>query len=173
MGDLFTLTPDILALAKTAFSDLIVEMGKNCELYYTNTIPCENCIPDDMIGRGSVYNGTGPNPFNLGMCPLCNGTGNSQDFTSEIIRMSVNKEIKSFFGKVPNIRIPDGSIQTRGYIADLPKVLRCDHMICQVELKPYIVETYKLYGTPTDKSNIVQNTFFYATWERYETGMKG
>ena len=172
MGELFTLTPDILNLARTAFSDLIEEMGKNCELVFISDSPCDNCGYDEMMGRGSIYNGTGPMPFTQGVCPRCGGTGTTHEQTVRTIKMAVNKEIKSFFGKIPNVRIPDGSIQTRGYIKDLPDVLKCDHMICQVELKPYIVETYKLFGTPTDKSNIVQNAFFYATWERYENGMK-
>ena len=149
MGELFTLTPDILALAKTAFSDLITEMGKDCNLFLPNPIPCENCIVDNMRGRGGIYNGTGPKPFTNGVCPMCGGTGLKQEFDIYPIRMSINKEIKSFFGKVPNVRIPDGAIQCRGYIKDLPYVLKCDHMECQISTSPYMVETYKLFGTPT------------------------
>jgi hypothetical protein len=68
---------------------------------------------------------------------------------------------------LPTLRLDDVDMQAKGFIVDLPKILRCKYMIAQINLEPYITEKYILNGTPTDTSNIVQNKFFISNWKRH------
>lgn len=167
MGELFTITNDIRQIATAAFSDLIVELGKNCKLVYPPTFTeCENCYFDSMTGRSNGQYKGGPTPFTDGICPVCMGVGGYHTENSETIRLLVRKTIKPSTVEIPNVRVHNGQLQTRGYLADFPKVMRAEYMLCQLSTENLIEEKYKLLGTPTDKGNIVQNQFFIVTWER-------
>jgi hypothetical protein len=168
MGELFTITPDIRNIAQTAFSDLIRELGKDCELHYEPSfVECENCHYDSQARRSDgIYKGGGPTPFARGMiCPVCGGAGGLFTENTEVVKLLINKNPKQF-QMVGQIRIDQVDMQAKGFLPDLPKIFRAKYIIAQVNLKPYIVEKYQLFGTPTDTSNIVQDQFFISSWKR-------
>lgn len=173
MGDLFTITSDIRNIATTAFTDLIIELGKDCRLYYDPTIvECANCYFDEATGRSSnQYKPGGPVSFSDGMvCPVCGSKGLLETENTEVIRLLLDKDPKyryrNDFYTLNNIRMPQFDISSKGFLTDLPKIQKCRYMVAQISLEPYIVEKYVLVGTPTDTSNIVQNKFFAAGWRR-------
>jgi len=172
MGELFTLTPEIIELGRKAFSDMIVELGKNFTLYYPPTFTeCVNCYYDGESQRSSsVYRPGGPSPFSQGqICPVCVGVGGQLTNITEDIRMSVSFDVKTFYDfkllKDTTYRIGESIMQSRGYIADLPKVIKCEYMVGPLNTQNYIQQRFKLISQPIDVSNIVQARFFVATWK--------
>lgn len=172
MGKLFTLSAGVKSIISTALDDLITELGKNCLLVYPPRWgPCANCVVDP-IGKKSTnrWKTGGPMPFAAGTnCPLCQGDGKFAQENSEVIQFLCAWEPKQFFYPIPNldIRVPYGFVQTKGYLKDLPKVQRADHLIFQVAIDGIQRAKYTLFGEPGDRSNIIQGRYFTATWERY------
>ena len=104
-------------------------------------------------------------PFFSGVCPLCNGQGYKAVEVSDEVVLLINEDPKSFqsFG---NVDIPQGTIQTKGFIADLPKVLKCAYLIKDINIKPYIEYRYKLASEPLVPANIAPGKIFVANWTR-------
>jgi hypothetical protein len=99
------------------------------------------------------------------ICPVCGGAGGLFTENTEVVKLLINKNPKQF-QMVGQIRIDQVDMQAKGFLPDLPKIFRAKYIIAQVNLKPYIVEKYQLFGTPTDTSNIVQDQFFISSWKR-------
>lgn len=170
MAKLFTLSADVKKIAQDAIDDLIDQLGKDCLLMYP-PLPeaCVNCELDPIGNKSSNHwtNG-GPIPFpNGSICPLCNGSGYHFKETSKSIKLLIGNSPSEWFVKLPaGLQVPAGTIQTKGYVSDLPDVLQCRKMVVQVSLEPMIRYTYELYGEPIDQGNIVQNRYWVALWNR-------
>lgn len=170
MGKIFTLTDDIKQIARDAIDDLIDELGKDCTLLYPpKTVHCANCV-FDPIGKKSSgrYLTGGPVFFPVGsLCPLCNGAGTRAEQVSEVVRFLCAWTPQDFYMPVPRgITVPEGRIQTKGYMTDFPKVMQCVEMIVENPLEPVLRARFKLVGEPVDRSNIIQGRYFVARWER-------
>jgi len=173
MGTIFTLSDDIKNLAHAAFTDLINELGKRCRLVFPPKMaPCANCVIDPIGNKSSNrYVNGGPAPFPMGsICPACGGRGRIATENSRDIILLVNENPKQFDNSLKlnnaNIYYPDGTIQTKGFIRDLPDVLKCTEMIKDLSIQPYIEYRYKRYGEPLSPGNIVQGAFFVCLWTR-------
>lgn len=170
MGIIFTLDPEIKATIQDALDDLITELGKPCKLVYpSKSVKCVNCIYDPIGKKSSnIWKTGGPMKFMVGVCPMCNGGGTRAEEVSETIKMLCAWEPKKFF--VPfqeiNIKSPYGLLQTKFYLKDLPKIKMADHLVFQVPIEPYVKSNYYLIGEPGDQSNIIQDRYCIATWER-------
>lgn len=170
MAKLFSLSAEIKQIAKDAIDDLIDQLGKDCLLVYPS-VPekCVNCIAD-FVGNKSSNHWTsgGPIPFpNGSICPMCDGEGFHFKEITKPIKLLISNNPSQWFIKVPsNVVIPDGSIQTKGYVRDLPNVLQSRKMVMQISIEPIIRFTYNLSGEPIDQGNIVQNEYWVATWNR-------
>ena len=168
---IFTISDEIRQVAMDAFDTLINELSKTCRLYYPPKMQeCSNCVVD-MIGRKSsnIYLHGGPIPFPFGgMCPMCDGAGYKAIEVYHDVNFLVNENIKSFYkdGLPSNVNLPNGTIQTKGYITDMPKVKRCSHMIKHLALENYQTMNYTLYGEPLSPGNIIQGRYFVALWLR-------
>jgi hypothetical protein len=173
MGTIFTISDGIRNLAKDAFSDLINQLGKPCKLIFPPKMTaCANCIPDPIGNKSSNrYNTGGPAPFPMGsICPVCGGKGQIATENSRVVTLLINEDPKQFDKSLQlnnsNIYYPDGTIQAKGFIADLPDVLKCTEMIKDTNIQPYIEYRYKRYGEPLSPGNIVQGAFFISLWTR-------
>ena len=168
MGNIFTLTPDIKAIISSAFDDIITELGKICRVYYTpKIILCVNCIFDSVNHRSTgLYLSGGPYPFPVGSpCPVCFGRGTITEEAYDDVNLLIQEDVKQF-QKIGNLDFPNGSIQTKGLVADLPKIQRCDHMLKHVNLSDVLPQKYKLLGEPICPGNIIQSRYFICLWER-------
>jgi hypothetical protein len=56
-------------------------------------------------------------------------------------------------------------VGTKGYVTDLPKVVRCDAAIIDVNAD-YVGNKFILKAQPITAGNIVKNRYFTAIWER-------
>ena len=167
-GRVFTVDNAIRTLAYNAFADLIDQLGKPCELVYPPKMEaCANCLPDPIGKKSSNrYRNGGPYPFPMGsICPVCGGEGYRAIEISDTVTLLINEDPKSFqsFG---NVDIPQGTVQTKGFIANLPKVLKCAYLIKDINIKPYIEYRYKLAGEPLVPANIAPGKIFVANWTR-------
>lgn len=170
MGNpLFTLSADVIGIAQQAVTDLVNNLGKDCTLYYPpRAMPCTNCVPGPGNAPSVRWRSGGPTPFPDGsLCPLCNGKNQLFEEITEPIKMLCAWSPKDWY--VPaarNVQVPEGRIQTKGFMADLPKVLRAQQMVVESALTPYLKCRFRLAGEPIDPSNIVQGQFFVALWDR-------
>lgn len=170
MGKLFTLTDDIKNIARDAIDDLIDQLGKTCTLVYPpKWVDCANAATDPVGHKGANrwVNG-GASQFNpLGVCSLCNGEGKiAQEVTDDVV-MLLAWEPSKFFVKSPAyVDVPKGQIQTKGYITDLPKIMKARQMIVQPSLESTIRWRFELAGEPIDPGNIIQGRYFVALWNR-------
>lgn len=171
MANLFDLDPETLANIQDGLDSLVNVLGKKCRLVYPpKWTTCNNCILDPQNQRSSNhYRHGGPIKFPDGAaCPQCNGDGKVATQVSEDVKFLCEWNPSKFFYPIPNldIRVPFGVIQTKGFIKDWPKVERCDYLVFQVALAGLGERRYKLLGEPGDRSNIVQERYFVATWQR-------
>lgn len=142
----------------------------NHNQYIANNILVNNCIADPIGNKSSNrWKTGGPIPFaNGSICPLCSGDGKRAEDTYDTIKLLCNWEPKKFWNPVPslNLRKGKGILQTKGFISDMPKILKADHLIFQTSMEPYLDNKYKLISEPGDRSNIIQNRYFVCTWEQ-------
>jgi hypothetical protein len=169
MGKIFTITPKIRQIAQDAIDDLIDQLGKECRLLYPAvTIDCPNCIFDPTTNRSSGrYKTGGPRPFPANtICPICRGAGRLPSENSEIVRMLCTWNPKEFTILPGNIQIPNSYVQTKGYMRDVPKILRSKKMVIQLPIEGNIRATFDLVGNPVDPGNIIQGRYFVALWRQ-------
>ena len=170
MANIFTLDSSIVTIASQAIDDLINQLGKACLLLYPpRAQACNNCIPDP-VGRKSSNHwlSGGPMQFPDGsMCPLCNGVGQLMQQHTETITLLCAWEPSKFFVKLPaSVQLPAGSIQTKGFMVDLPRVLKARSVIIETLIQPIQRYRFDLVGEPVDPGNIVQGRYFVANWKR-------
>lgn len=169
MARIFEITSDIVNTMRDAVDDMIDQFGKQCRLVYPPAFSaCVNCVYDPIGQKSSNrYLHGGPIPFDVGNCPMCNGNGQRADTVTENITMILYWNPKDWVKVAPNVRLPDGALQTKGYATDIPKIKRCIEMVAQVPMEGYMHMRYRLLGEPFDPYNIVPNRYFVANWERY------
>lgn len=175
-GKLFTITDEIRNIARDAFDDMINQLGRSCTLHYNPVWEdCPNCEFDFNTQRSANRWITGgPMKFPSGsICPMCGGEGQFKAETpTEEITMSVESDPKEWLRLgLEQLVMPDGTIFTKGFIKDLPKVNRSVFMTVdsqdgQPKTKLLAKYEYELLSEPVDVSSIVQGRYFVALWKR-------
>lgn len=170
MGEYFEIEEDDVAYATGVFDDMLVEYGKPCKLsFQTTETVCPNCIVNPRTGESTNrYKTGGPLPFVAGeICPVCEGRGRiggSGSYT--LITMTIDWTPKAWMNiGAESVRVPAGMVTTRGFMTDLPKVLRCSYAVLDIN-NPYTTNTFKLYGEPYSSGAFVKNRYFMAVWQR-------
>ena len=172
IGNIWTLTPDVVQIMYDAIDDMIFNWGKDCQLIFPGPIiPCNNCV-FDSIGRRNMnaYRTGGPIPFGQGqVCPVCNGKGtiNAPEVT-KIIHMVLrwNPAHFAIANRQTDIQMPFGIIETEGWIKDVPDILQSRVMIAQLPLQPIINARFELFSQPVDPHTFSQGQSFVAHWKR-------
>ena len=93
---------------------------------------------DDLLlpKSSNIYKVGGPQSFPANsLCPRCNGVGRLQEPVSEVIRMRVYWERRSWVNIGIKIANPDGVAMCIGYFRDLPKLERANVVLLQSDLK--------------------------------------
>ena len=80
-----------LNLYKRYIEALIDDLSSDVLVYYSEKTRCNNCLYDTVHHTSlNRYNGTGPKPFNMGICPVCNGKGETIVEKSKTVKCIVN-----------------------------------------------------------------------------------
>lgn len=78
----------------------------------------------------SIYQSGGPYPFDRGMpCPYCGGKGYKAIEVSDSVTLRIYWDRKSWVKTGAEINIPDMTIQTIAYMADLDKIEKAKYLI--------------------------------------------
>jgi hypothetical protein len=176
MGKLFDLPPDLILVVANGIDDIIDLFGKDCQLHYkaTKFEICPNCYYDPVNKRSTGrYKPGGPEPFPTATtCPVCDGKGRVQTDTvqTEIVKMSVVWDTSNYIQVAPNVQSPNSRLYTRGYMSDLPKILKTDYLTILGTINTYTNPEFIRAGEPVDASNIVQGRYFECYWDRRERG---
>jgi hypothetical protein len=174
VGVIFTLDADTKSVITQALDDLITELGKPCRLEYPpKWAPCVNCVYDPIGNKSSNrWLSGGPMQFPNGQtCPMCNGVGQLATAVTEVITFLCAWEPRKFWFPIPNLQIrsPYSIVQTKGFLKDLPKIERANFLYFQTPIEGIARKKYKLFKEPGDPSNIIQNRYFVASWERVDS----
>ena len=168
---MFNLDADARAALREGFDDLLAAAAKPCKVVYPpRWVNCDNCVYDPLKQLSSNrWKTGGPMPFQAGHCPLCSGKGRRAEEVSETLSLTCSWEPRDWARLVPRlaeVRVPYGLLLTRGMLADLPKVQRCDHLVVQLPIAGLVTANYKLAGEAGDAFQFVQGRYFVAPWER-------
>jgi hypothetical protein len=176
MGKLFSLDRQTKQVISDALDDFLVNnadggLAKSCLLVYPSTfVECPNCVRDPIGGKSANRPRSGaPVPFTAGQpCPVCSGKGQKEVEQTEEITLKCNWEPKTFV-KVANldVRVPYSLVETKGFLTDLPKILKADHLVVNLPIASYLRQKFRLEGEPGDPGNIIQGRYFTAVWRRW------
>lgn len=154
--------------SRNAFDSLIVTFGKTSRLILPPKITyCDNCKIDPIGKKSSnIWINGGPAPFpNGSLCPMCEGKGTIAQEVYYDVTMLIQED-PTKFEKIFSVNFPDGAIQTKCFITELPKIQQCQYMIKHLDLINVLPQKYKLFGEPLCPGNIVQSRYIVALWER-------
>lgn len=168
MAKIFEITDEIRQTAEFAIDDLISQLAKKCALYYPpTTVACSDCAASFGNKPGNAFTHGAPTNLSNINCSFCGGTGFKKVAQSEEIMLKLNFNLKSFKDLIPqNIQVADGILQAKGFIYQIPKILKAEYMVAQTPFSGHIEQRYKLWIPPCDTSNIAQNKFFVSYWIR-------
>jgi hypothetical protein len=149
---------------------LIANFGKPCIVVYPPiTELCPNCIFDPVQQKSTGrYKTGGPIPFAVGDCPVCMGDGKvvTTPPTEETLTLLCEWNPRKFIVLPPNIEVPDGAVQTKGLIEDLPKILKARRIVIQVPNETSRRYVFDMIHEPIDPFGLMQGNFFLVTWGR-------
>jgi hypothetical protein len=156
----YEVVDELLENSATSFS---------CRLYYSPIISeCTNCL--FTYGSSSnIYKQGGPEPFSIGLCPVCNGKGTLEIESTENIRLRVHEYTQSKMSQNykllnKNIQNPEGILEIRGRKEDIPKLLKSQRILVasgDTQFGPFF---YKLTSEPIPHGFGYQ--YFFALIER-------
>ena len=171
MADLFELDAETLATVENGIDSLIHQLGKDCKIIYESArTVCNNCIYDSINHRSTnQYNTVGPKPFTSGKCPVCRGTGYlpGNETTSEVVQLLVDWQPKPWHFVDPNIVVPQGLVSTKGFVADMPKVMQAKYIIIDYTNATFNSHKFVRWGEVVLQGNIVKSKYFLAFWQRF------
>ena len=120
------------ASAFTKFNEAVLLFMRTATLVYP---PIQedwpNCIKQTLGGRSvNIYTPGGPVPFTTGMpCPYCNGQGVRLSEVTEDISLRIYWDKRSWISIGVDIDVPDGAVQTIGYMSDYEKMKKANKLI--------------------------------------------
>lgn len=117
-----------------------------------NNLPTINSINSHRRNTGGTHN--------LG--------NNKRIIESEVltdIKLKVYWDSKQWIGVTDNIEVPDGSIQTIGFMSDLANVLNAKQLIVHKDIKDYKEMRFERIGEHIPLG-LRQNRYFACFWKR-------
>lgn len=141
--------------------------GINCRLEYPpKEIACINCIYDVQNKKSTnKYKTGGPIPFSFGICPHCNGRGFKPEIQTDIIKLRVYWDKKSWLKVGIPLNIPDGMVQAIGFMSDLPKIKKSQKAVLNSDQEGHNSWAYKLSGEPIPHG-FGRDRYVITYWER-------
>lgn len=131
----------------------LVSIDKKEEITYSpnNNVPSVNSINSHRRGGGGEYD-----------------VGTKTIREIEVltdIKLKVYWDSKQWIAATDGIVVPQGSIQTIGFMTDLPKVLQAKQLIVHKDIKEYKEMRFERYGEHIPLG-LRQNRYFACFWKR-------
>ena len=149
------------------FDAIYTEWSRPCTIYYLPTIVACNCEQDINAGgpQPAWDNGAQNNSGPLG-CPLCGGTGKISQENKEIIKFVLEFNPRHFdpVWKSQLTRIPTGAVQIKGFLTDVPKLMKAQYL--RTDLQQYSEYKFTLAQEPVSVEKILQSRYFTSLWGR-------
>lgn len=75
---------------------------------------------------------------------------------------------KDFFYPITGVdlQVPFSFIQLKGFLTDVPKIMRADYFVVETGIEGLIRQKYRRWDEPMDRSNIIQGVYFNVTLKR-------
>ena len=149
-------------------NEAILLFNRTCTLVYPDKeAACANCYTNTLGGRSvNFYRAGGPIAFNRGvLCPLCGGEGVKITENTEDIELRVYYNRRDWLDVGWQVDIPQGIIQTVGYMSEYPKIVKAKELL--VPVGKYDAGRYKRLSKPFSqgfKQNPTQYIVIF--WER-------
>jgi len=145
------------------FDYIYGNFSKPCVVYYQPTIEACNC-EDSVSGPTPAWISGGPMTQFDPSCPLCSGRGTITKENFESIKLILEFNPSKFdpVWKSQLTRLPQGVMQAKGFLADLPKVTKCIYL--KDDLTQYADRKWSLCETPVSPGKIIQNKYFSSVW---------
>jgi len=164
------ISEDLLDIYQNGIDATINRFGHVCELIYPpKTVTCSTCNGDPIGKKSSsfaLHGGAVPNfAAGGGTCPTCNGKGVKQVQVTEDITLKVYWSPKEFLSLGVKIESPATSVQTMGYMVDLPKVKQANEIILVKNMRPYVEWKCKKLGEAVPHG-FRQKRYFIQFWQR-------
>lgn len=133
--------------------DALIEFGRRiCVVVFpAKKVSCPNCIFNPIGNTSSNrYKSGGPIPFTNGqICPFCHGVGYIDQEVTDTVKLNVYWNPKEWLNILPPpvfaasaragqgvpFDYPDAVIQTRGYLVDIDKLMKCEYIKIDGEFK--------------------------------------
>lgn len=162
---LFEISDEIRAIAVEGFSDLIIQIGKPCEIHYPPTWIVDADVVADPIGNKPAsrwITGEAGTPD-----PTINTSGMRAVDTFDTINMLIAWVDKDFYIRPQyGVKINDGEIQSKFFMTDAPKIMKSEFMLLQTSLSSQFHLKYVRNGPIVDPSNITPGVFGICNWKK-------
>lgn len=176
MANIFSIDADTRRVILGVLDDFLADsedggLARKCLVVYPpRQARCENCVYDQSSNRSSNRPRSGaPVPFAVGAaCPLCSGRGTREEAATEELVLKCTWEFKKFLSPPQgvDVRLPNSVVEVKGYMTDLPKLLKAQHLVVGLPTAPYLRQAVTLIGEPFDPSSLVPNRYFVSYWQR-------
>lgn len=129
-------------------------IGRRCKVVYPpKRIECVNCTTG-MVGSSvaNFYKHGGPAPFQFGSCPVCGGSGFSEQESTDTLRLRIYWTKKDMARIAPyvdagTLKVADGVVLVIGYMSDLTKLKQAAEVIL-IDEQTHEDFRFQLYSEP-------------------------
>jgi hypothetical protein len=139
----------------TEIDALINQLGKDCLLYFEDTIVFSDTAFSDDIRPGAIRKPVAKSPSSA---PLV--TNNTR--TVRALIQYNPSDFKHFDLKVDK---PEGIVRLKTFLTDVPDILKCKYMIPSINSKNYVEARYRLLREPIPKG-LQLDRYAVSFWER-------
>jgi hypothetical protein len=118
-------------------------------------------------GSGMVnrYLHGGPMPFTFGSCPMCGGAGFKALTQTATIQLRLYFSPKDWRKLGISVNKPESSVVVIGYMSELSKLKRANHLLLVSDIQKYNTWKYQLASEPLPHG-FQKDRYFIATLEQ-------
>lgn len=132
------------------------------------TYATQNNNPPSTVDTNQFGDGDGIGPVSFApnqICPVCLGTGSTENTAKENIYLTVIFDYKNFINRLNNVNIVEGYIQTICSIEYYSKLKKCSEIIVDSNLTNLTQNIYVRDSEPTPVG-LGDNKFIFTNWKR-------
>lgn len=159
-----------MGLSKQGQDAMFSALAVPCILSFPpKRVQCSNCTLNPITGRSNnIYVSGGQAPFDVGICPMCQGNGYMEQVVTSNIKMQLNWNTKTFLAQYREITVkqsPDTFCQTKCLLSDIPQILQATECLFNSPLSPTVRWRFRRQSEVIP-DGIVQLYYGFLLWIR-------